>query len=349
MSTLEELLKEKATEHADDFPRVANDHNYYSQYVTFSNYMYHHVHPEVNAGAMIEDGGLLTDHGPEHIKTVIERAGYLLSRSNNKSNALSGYEIYILLCAIHMHDVGNLYGRKSHEKLSAEILNQVELLLGENTSEKKVIQRIAQAHGGNVEGDKDTISFLDEDTKMHSKPIRHRLLAAILRFADELADDISRASRFLNKQGLIPKEAQIYHEYASSLHSVSIDPNYKSIDLLFEIKSTNCIVKFEKDNLDKFLLDEVFERTDKTFMELIYCNRFMRPLVDLEVINIKIDINDPDNKYREPIYTINYRLEEKGYPSKDHKHISEICPELKNWKGNGRLTGKSLACLLENS
>ena len=49
----------------------------------------------------------LNDHGPRHIKTVIKRARDLL-----KGDAQMTFrEVFCLLSAIHLHDLGNFYGR----------------------------------------------------------------------------------------------------------------------------------------------------------------------------------------------------------------------------------------------
>ncbi len=340
---LEVILEDRVENNPEQFPRISDQHSYFKQYKTFSDYMFDQVHPSVTLGASAQDGGLLTDHGPEHIKTVIERVGYLLSNSHNQDQSLSGYEIYILLCAIHTHDVGNMYGRLKHEENSSKVLHKIRLLLGDNTSEIKIIRQIAQAHGGDIEGDKDTISALEGTPKLDSKPIRQKLLAAILRFGDELADDRRRASRFLNELELIPKEAEVFHAYAECLNTVSISPKEKVIDFGFEVTSSQLEKKYGKKDSNVFLLDEIFERTDKSFIELIYCSRFMRPLVELEAINVTINVNDPNNIISESIDVIPYRLEEMGYPIRAHKHISEICEALRDWRGIGVLTGKAYA------
>ena len=51
--------------------------NYCRRYEQIKEYLDRDVHPHVNALAMRRDGGYLTDHGPEHIKTVIQRASRL--------------------------------------------------------------------------------------------------------------------------------------------------------------------------------------------------------------------------------------------------------------------------------
>src|SRR5436309_14223757 len=90
------LLKRPASQ----FP--GRNRNYVAQYCAFEQYMFKYVHPQIEKMALAADGGFLTDHGSEHISTVIDRASFMLG----PKPPLSSYETYILLAAIHLHDVG---------------------------------------------------------------------------------------------------------------------------------------------------------------------------------------------------------------------------------------------------
>ena len=167
-----------------------------------------------------EDIVYLTNHGPDHVNQVVQRTTDLLRDSGCK---LSAYEGYILLSAILFHDVGNIFGRKNHEARAWEIMNRLGSLAGTDTLEKKTIIKIALVHGGAFNGSKDTIGQLQERDDILNKPVRKRLLAALLRFGDELADDYSRASRYMLDAGMIPTDSQIYHRYSDSLKSVRVE------------------------------------------------------------------------------------------------------------------------------
>jgi hypothetical protein len=87
--------------------------DYCKQYALAAEYLNNNVHKHVNPFAVLKDGGFLTDHGPDHIKTVIKRASDLVSTTEFD---LEPYEVYLLLMAIHFHDVGHIKnGRYQHE------------------------------------------------------------------------------------------------------------------------------------------------------------------------------------------------------------------------------------------
>jgi hypothetical protein len=331
---LVDWLKERAEGSPQDFPRESV--NYYDRFKGVSDYLNADVHPEVEKLAILIDGGLLTGHGPDHIKTVIRRASELIGSPKEK---LSGYEVYILLLAIHFHDVGNAFGRAGHEQNNFDVMNKCKGLLGNDSIEMRVIQRVAEAHGGS---DKDKISRLPVDQALNNKAVRMQKLAALLRFADELSDDKSRANRFALDLGKIPTESEVFHKYAFHLHSVSIEPLGRAVNLDFEFTESVAMTKFGKLTTKVFLLDEIFARTMKMHLEGIYCMRFLRDIAPIDKINVHIDIFDNEYKEAQPRRSINYQLKETGYPESSRHNIFKICPELKD------LTGSKLRKLLKH-
>lgn len=320
--------------------------NYFNRFGIISEYLNNEVHPHVNAGAMIHDDGYLTDHGPDHVAKVIKRATELAKLSKSKEHYLTPYEVYILLTAIHFHDVGNIFGREGHNISAGDVMTKIASFFADETTEKRYIYQIAKAHGGKINGSTDTIGLLLPSDKILNKTVRMQHLAAILRLADELSDDRSRAARFMLASGELPPKSEIYHVYANSLHTSQVDVDAQEIKMMFEINFEIAQKEFQKDGNQFFLLDYIFERTMKTFTENVYCGRFLKPYIWVNCINIEIVICTDD--YNEVINTIKYRLEESGYPKFSPSEIYNICPDLNNWEGNGKIDGSLLANLIRN-
>lgn len=160
------------------FPMAGID--YYDRFTRIDDHLNRIVHPNVNVGPSTREPMWLTDHGPEHIATVIRRAGDLVMQPES---VLSPYECYILLLACHSHDMGNIFGREDHEKKVHEIVFGLDdSLIGEDTTEKRVICDIAMAHGGFVDEkktDKDTIGKLNYDRSEKSRLPDVKKLAAM--------------------------------------------------------------------------------------------------------------------------------------------------------------------------
>jgi hypothetical protein len=204
-------------------------------------------------------------------------------------------------------------------------------MAGTDQPEKRTIIKIASVHGGLAsDGGRDTISQLEKKpSDLMGQSIRTRLLAAILRLADEMADDPKRASTEILRLDQIPDASKIYHLYSKNLHSVMVEKN--EIRLNFEIEEDIAIEQFVKDGVETFLLDEIYERTLKTYCELLYCMRFMRPLFQIETLRVNIKIY-PRRALLDPI-PIAYSLEETGYPEVEGG-IFKLVPDLKNLTGS---------------
>lgn len=306
---------------AAGFPRGVD---YAARYQALSDYCDLHIHPYVVAAAAARaPGGLLTDHGTEHIVTVAARAGDLISAFEGKAG-LSCLEIYLLLVAAQLHDIGNATGREGHELGAGEFLAQVGPLLGDDPLEKRFINQIARAHGGKYRDDKDTISHLDTNAYILAMPIRPKLLASLLRLADELADDRTRASRYVINQGAVPSSSEVYHEYALSLNTPLIRRD--SITLEFEMNVANATRTFGKDGGSVYLLDEIFSRTRKMDCERRYCMRFLREVLQIDRVDVTINIFKRSEN-ESPLFILNYRLEEAGYPSDPIRPTKCVCTE----------------------
>lgn len=205
----------------DQFP---NHRDYFRRYVNIKNWISEHIYDDIKAGALFaevtaeREPVYLNNHGKAHVECVIGRATEFIRNSCK----IDPYQIYILLVAILLHDAGNIYGRKNHESMCRKILSKIGDIAGDESAEQRIILQIAQAHAGYLDADKDTIAALEPSVDLYGRSIDQQLLAAILRFADELADDTSRASRFMLKEGLLAG-SELFHAYSYSLKSVRIE------------------------------------------------------------------------------------------------------------------------------
>lgn len=85
----------------------------------------------------------LNDHGPEHINMVIDRANSIVS--NFSTDHLSEFEAFILLCAVQIHDIGNILGRAGHERKLNSIFDEKSKNIIIDTPERRVI-KVSQWH-----------------------------------------------------------------------------------------------------------------------------------------------------------------------------------------------------------
>lgn len=296
-----------------------------SKYHSLEQLLNEKWHPNAMLGAALKGDGLLTDHGIEHINAVMHHAHEILGI--NLKN-LNGYEIYLLLIAIHFHDLGNIYGREAHETKIAEVISALGSALPLDMVEKEFVFAIAKAHGGNCEGDKDTIRYVNVDETCNGIQVRARMLAAILRFADEISDDFSRTAY----DGIeIPDENKIYHAYSKTLEPVSIQG--ETIKFHFRVPQEYTQKYFKKADGQVLLYDEILNRLAKCMRELEYCRRYANGFISITTLNVIIDIMNNEKTFKSK-EKIPFRLTLFGYPDEEKYKLEDYLDGV-NSAGNG--------------
>jgi|GEM_PF-3536876 len=192
--------------------------------------------------------GQFTDHTVEHSERVIQNLNALTYDMMGTGKRLCPHEVFYLLAAVYLHDVGMQMQRRDGsqillEKYGEETLNSVddrpfreiirdhhalvsaEMIVNsardpETYYDFKVpvedagyIASIAKGHGLDVEA-LNTGEYAD--TPVGSDTIRLRLLAALLRLADELDVDRRRVNLELLKTEVVEPESQLHwwkHHY----------------------------------------------------------------------------------------------------------------------------------------
>lgn len=324
--------------------------NYVSYYKNFKDFLDRDIHPEIKPIMSREDPHIyLNDHSEKHVAMVIEKATCLLLGMPDK-DALTPYEIFILLTAIQIHDAGHLTNasRDTHAIDTSQIINELDKN-AISALERKIIFDIARAHSGK----NDIIGAQKEYVDISGETIRFRLIAAILRFADELADGKARASNYLLAKDKLPIESKIFHTFSSCLDSFKINVEGHEVNMTFCVNEEQTCTIYKKQRKDKItgeiiledqlLIDEIYSRTLKTFNEALYYNRFIPAEIRITAINIEILFLKSDSSDLNDIYffdAIKYRIEEIGYPRLFSEDIFEICNgSLVDTSGN-RLSGE---------
>lgn len=231
----------------------------------------------------------LTDHSERHIVNVQNNAASLIGKDGNrKYNAV---ELYFLALSILFHDVGNINGRQDHNKKVTDIYNKIRNNDSHFYAERRLVVKVVGAHCGiSSNGDKDTLNELEEKNDLFNYSLRLRELAAVLRFADELAEGPQRISDYMIKNGKIDEESRIYHEYAQ-ITQPFIDRGGSRIVVTYDI---DCC-QFQ--NLEA-LLSFSYKRVLKLDLERRYC-KYYAPI--LEVFK-RTDISYEFSHNGEPLY-----------------------------------------------
>ena len=238
-------------------------------YVTARTKLLTEVLPEV-----IVANPNMTDHSAKHILDVLQNAGRLIGlRALEKPNpTLSASDGYTLCLAILFHDAGMVYGRQGHQNRIAEVYKWVQGDTQRPIQEQPLLHRIAGSHTGLTDsGSHDTIADVPPTMHFEGEPVRSQELAAILRFADELAEGPHRTSPFKREKGDLPSENEVYHDYAG-ITSAGIDRPDGRIILSYEIELDDTMT--QRSQRFQRLLDFTFQRVVKVDRERRYARSY---------------------------------------------------------------------------
>jgi hypothetical protein len=332
LQPLEKVL-ERAARNKSRFPNIVLD--YCLLYKTLVQHLRANIYKDIDAGlaANTPEHGLYTAHNSEHFDEVVLYAGALLGISTGEEEleALTPYELYLLLVAIRVHDAGNIHGRQQHEKQCFRVLRNCGPASGADDAEKKLIGEIAQAHGGTTaSGNKDTIGVLQHSIGVGRETVRPRLIAAIVRFADEICESRRRAATYLIQHGEMPKHSELFHRYAAAVTESSVADRRitlrYTVKLSDAIRAWGCAITGAK--TEAYLIDEIFERLEKMDRERKYCNRFSREIYTIDEIRASIEVVDDDH---DTVHTVTIPpLLDHGYPDET---VSELKASLSQYYG----------------
>lgn len=325
---LEKKLEEFANSKKDAF---ANQHvDYWERYKALLSSLRLHIYPNINAGlsCLSKSPGFYTDHGARHFDEVVRYAGLLIEDTFGPPNStLNPYELYLLLCAIRVHDAGNIDGREDHDKRAFAILKEYGGDIQKDATEHRLIADIAQAHGGRTiaDNDKDTIGALLDNTFVSCVDVRPRLVAAIVRFADEICEHSNRASTHHINQGNLPEESKLFQLYAKSIAGAKPDRKNKSFKLLFNFDVALFANTYPTPKDDegkqqkKYLIDDALDRINKLNHERVYCNRFLLPQLQTDQLEIEMEFTKTvlvnGTAFPKICERRNLTIRDKGYPS----------------------------------
>lgn len=211
----------------------------------------------------------LTDHGENHLADVMKRVCALIGPEDVH---LSPHELYLLGVSILFHDVGNLHGREEHNAKIADIYNAARKGEARFHPERNAVLAIAGAHSGSTKsGNKDTVKSVTT-LSFDGNRVKGQELAAILRFADELAEGPHRTSAYLLHHHSYQPPNVIFHQYASSVdHFVDRNDGRVAITYTLDIERVNDVLEVGNGvKLDE-MLKFCYSRIVKLDQERRYC------------------------------------------------------------------------------
>jgi hypothetical protein len=275
----------------------------------------------------------LTDHGVNHIRDVMGNAALLIGLKNEfgadcereVGHGFTHCEMLVLLCGLLTHDIGNILGRNRHNLNISAVWSKLNSWRGWSPNDRQLIVSVGRAHTGiSPEGTKDTLKPLElARFSFEKQPVQAAAIAAVIRFADELAEGPQRTSLFLLENNLIEKDSEIYHHYAEITEPACINQANGRIALNYHLHIDNDHYPINKRERKKYvtkLLSMIYSRAAKLNFERRFTRHYASVLVPFKETSVSLNFYNKD----EPI-DLNLRpitLNDFG-PGTDSLHLIE--------------------------
>lgn len=289
-------------------------YEYYAVYMAMKTILQNRYYPYIR-----DVNPFYTDHGINHVNRILTLLNDLLqphlineretvpqSRRTVSADLLSKklnvYELYLLLCSVIWHDIGNLYGRKDHNKKIFRLFNKAKNFLHDKKS-SEWIKNICEAHSG-----KDAVDKIDSE-RMYEKQFKFypRFLAALLRFCDELDEGKERIGEQVYAQ--VPKQQRVYWFFCKCNDSIHVERNTDSVKIVVFGSMDKAVLyeRFIKEDKKVIAISEYIARINKINKERIYCNKFYQPhyFKHIEKIELHFRIYDKEKLLKEILFDFN--------------------------------------------
>ena len=302
---------------------------YMTKFRALETHFFDHVHSLVDASLALssrnrQSPDIMTIHGCRHVADLIESLDKIGSsiEAKRKDSALDPLEAYVLLCAAHLHDAGNIGGRKDHPDRSGQLIKD-HLNLFYDTETRQNIYDVARVHAG--ESDKygrDTISALHTDN--FASP-RLRLLAAILRLGDELSENPERVPQAILDWFQASPESNLAYRYAESFRGFELQND--NLDILLRLYPEQHQYTARAHGSPTTFFHHLERKIDVIEKEARYCSQYGRP--DLNIRRIRITIqyyrdSFPSECTKRSTLTLDL---DRGYPA-DLAPLTERCSDF---------------------
>jgi hypothetical protein len=308
-----------------------NKRTLFANYESARIFLFNYIYPEIKS--KLPD---YTYHDGSHVINVLENVLALLDENLEK---ITSEVLYFICLSVLFHDAGLIYGRENHQKNISDIYTRIRGSDNLQTfaNEKLIITNTVEAHTGHAPDDtKDTIKCLGDNNMGYNEIINTKKIAAIIKFADELAEGGQRTSDYFIENNIYKKNSKIFHRYSQAYKSIISSKDNRiaiSYNIFLRMNNQNTLV-VDQDIELKIFLEFIYERLIKIDDERKYCRYYCPWLESMKEISVIFNFWYKDERIECGLSPIIFsdkiipgesnRIFEKSFPDYTYSKIIEI-------------------------
>jgi hypothetical protein len=237
------------------------------------------------------------DHGFTHIVRVLEHLSEILG--SDPFESLEPYELYLTAISVMYHDIGLLRQRKDHGGLSALVVGDERNEYLVDVRDREVIGAAVASHSSHRDIAAET-ERLPENLHIGSHRVRPKVIAALVRLADELDEDFRRADPTLEGRLNLPDSSRFFWDFSRRIHGIEADHRRLVINIDAEIQSEDLGRLVSVDGTKRAFVAAFAAKLAKLNRERVYVNRYLPESLRYEGIAVSIRPLPGVEKWRRP-------------------------------------------------
>lgn len=214
------------------------------------------------------------NHGPSHIKRDLENLDRLLGNNPIARGLITSYELFLAMMAVLYHDVGLLRGRKGHSDTSGDFLKQEDTNYIIDERDKEIIWAAVVSHSSVKDIEKESERFAKEEIVGEHRA-RPRMVAALVRLADELDEDYRRAPSRVKGKIEIGTGSLFFWEFCERIQGIRPDQQKLEILISVQFKPEDLTRTVEQDGRKRSFFRLFAEKLAKMNQERSYTSKFL--------------------------------------------------------------------------
>lgn len=232
------------------------------------------------------------NHGRSHINRVLFNLNALLGAKPFQNDTITPYELFLAMMSILYHDIGILRGRKDHNEKSALLLSEENNEYIIDSQDKKIISVAVVSHSSNTDIEETCVRFQDKEV-IGGQIVRPKVIAALVRFADELDEDFRRADTSLQQKLQISGESLFYWQASQRILGIAPDRNALTININVELLPEDVGRVVTMDNKARAFLSLFAEKLSKINQERRKVVKFLPP--ELQYAHLLVSVRPLDD------------------------------------------------------
>ena len=237
------------------------------------------------------------DHGFTHIDRVLEKLSGLLGPQ--PLDEIRPYELFLTVMSVLYHDIGLMQQRSDHAGISALLVDEERNEYIIDKRDREVIRAAVASHSSHRDIDTETAS-LQVEMLIGDQRVRPKVVAALVRLADELDEDYRRADPILQAHSKLPARSRFYWEFCQRISGIQPLRQTGTIEVAVDFLPGDIGRLVLVGGSKRAFVAAFAEKLAKINRERVYVNKFLPTALQFRQVTVTVRPLPGEGPWRTP-------------------------------------------------